>query len=256
LASALRDFLPDAFQDIETWMSEHDIAAGTRWGHELTGQLSESLVGIICLTAENLSAPWLLFESGALAKSIADSRVIPYRLGLSATDVTFPLALFQGVDADEAGTRKLLSSLNAVREKPMPEDRLDRNFARWWPDLNARIQGIMKTNKMVTAPRADRAMLEEILELVRSRLAPPPSTTVGFPENYMPKDTVWKTIHSVTVDEMQSMDAATLKQFVAAMRNRWNSVSGGEEAALDRRIETAEKILAEKSVLQATAELQ
>ena len=244
LASALRDFLPEAFQDCEAWMSEHDISAGTRWGHELTGQLSESLIGVVCLTPENLSAPWLLFESGALAKSISESRVIPYRLGLSATDVPFPLAQFQGVDVDEVGSRKLLSSLNAVRDKPMPDDRLDRIFARWWPDLAKRIQSIPALTNAGPKPRSDRALLEEVLELVRTRLSPPPPPIERIRENYVPKDIIWKTVHSVTEEEMKAMDAATLQLFIGAMRSRWNSVSGGEEDHLERRIAAAEKILA------------
>lgn len=170
--------LPEAIQDLETWMSEHDIAAGARWGHELTSQLADNRIGIICLTPENLVAPWLLFEAGALAKSITESRVVPYRLMLSAADVPFPLAQFQGVDADESGTLKLLASLNLVREHPMPDDRLERVFSRWWPDLANRLAAIPAPANLPQKPRADRALLEEILQLVRRQQSPLPAEAV------------------------------------------------------------------------------
>jgi len=245
LALALRDLLPEVLQDLDTWMSENDIAAGARWGHELAEQLTTNRVGIICLTPENLLAPWLLFESGSLASSLSESRVIPYRLGLSAADVTFPLAQFQGVDADEAGTRKLLSSLNAAREGPMPEERLGRMFTRWWPDLAKRIAAIPVPLSPGAKPREDRELLEEIIQLVRRQQQPPPLRQP--PEPMPPTDSVWRTVHSVTLSEMESMDVATLTEFIGAMRRRWDSTSSpGEENALAGKIEKAERILEDK----------
>lgn len=142
LAKALAELLPDAIQELKCWMSEHDIRAGSRWGHELQQQLESSNLGVLCLTPENLNAAWLLFEAGSLAKSVSEGKVVPYRLNLTAASVSLPLAQFQGVDADEQGTRKLVESLNAARQQPMETGRLDRIFQRWWPDLDARIKAI------------------------------------------------------------------------------------------------------------------
>lgn len=142
LARALADLLPDAILDLKTWMSEHDIQAGSRWAHELDQQLESSNFGVLCLTPENMNSAWLLFEAGSLAKSISEGKVVPYRLNLDATNVPLPLAQFQGVDANEHGTRKLLQSLNAARKQPVDAGRLERVFQRWWPDLNARITAI------------------------------------------------------------------------------------------------------------------
>jgi hypothetical protein len=59
-------------------MSAEDIDTGTRWDSEVTNQLAETRCGIICLTKENQQAPWLLFETGALSKTIEKTYVIPY----------------------------------------------------------------------------------------------------------------------------------------------------------------------------------
>lgn len=167
IASALRDFIPDALQDVETWMSEHEIAAGSRWANELTEALEGSSFGIICLTPENLTAPWLLFEAGSLSKSIDNSRVIPYLFNLGPADVQFPLAQFQGAVADQPGTLKLLEGINGTLENPLPTERLKRIFERWWPDVEMRIREIPETSLPVSKPREERELLEEILELVR-----------------------------------------------------------------------------------------
>src|SRR5579859_5009320 len=84
IAIALKEWLPDVFVllDTATWMSEHDIDAGARWAHRLSQVLEEAKFGIICLTRENQKSPWVLFEAGALAKSVQESRVIPYLIGM------------------------------------------------------------------------------------------------------------------------------------------------------------------------------
>jgi hypothetical protein len=58
-------------------MSAEDIDAGTRWGSEVTNELAETRCGIICLTQENQKAPWVLFEAGALSKTLEKTFVIP-----------------------------------------------------------------------------------------------------------------------------------------------------------------------------------
>ena len=167
VAKALHDLLPEILQDVEPWMSEHEIAAGHRWGDQLNSVLEGAAIGIVCLTKENLNAPWLLDEAGSLAKSVSGSRVVPYLLGLTAADISFPLAQFQGVDTSETGTRKLLDSLNAARPSPMLDDRLNRMFARWWPDLSSRLSQIPELAPTAQPVRSDRALLEEVLQLAR-----------------------------------------------------------------------------------------
>ncbi len=119
-------------------MSDHDIAAGKRWGVELNKELEASNYGILCLTPENIAAPWLLFEAGALAKLVASSRVVPYLL--FNPNITGPLSQFQGVNADKEGTLKLVRGINQNLDKPLPDDRISRIFERAWPDLERKLQ--------------------------------------------------------------------------------------------------------------------
>lgn len=71
IAIALREWLPSVIQSLEQpYVSSEDIAKGSRWNAEVTKELENSCFGIICLTPENLIAPWLHFEAGALSKII------------------------------------------------------------------------------------------------------------------------------------------------------------------------------------------
>ena len=63
-AQALKEWLPNVLQAAEPWMSATDIDKGTRWREEVSAALDTMKAGIICLTPENLTAQWLLFEAG------------------------------------------------------------------------------------------------------------------------------------------------------------------------------------------------
>jgi hypothetical protein len=170
IARALKVWLTDVFSDVQPWMSDHDINAGSRWGTELNRELKVIHFGILCLTPENLKSSWLLFEAGSLAKALEEARVVPYLYNLTAADVGFPLAQFQGVNADEEGTRKLLQSLNSARESTFTSEKLERTFKKWWPDLQSQLEKIPSINSGSEPQRSDRSLIEEILQFARMRV--------------------------------------------------------------------------------------
>src|SRR5438045_2056479 len=112
LALHLHEWLKAVVQRAEPWMSDRDLEAGQRWNEEISSRLKDTHFGIICLTRENLGAPWLLFAAGALAKAVDSARVVPILLGVPRSDLTFPLAQFQAVEASESGFRSLAVAVN------------------------------------------------------------------------------------------------------------------------------------------------
>jgi hypothetical protein len=166
IASALKQWLPDVFQGLAVWMSDHDIEAGERWGIELGTALRECKLGVICLTAESLQSRWLTFEAGALSSAIDGARVIPYRFQLRSADISPPLSQFQDVAADNEGTYKLVKSINDALGKPLAEEeKVKRVFEHWWPDLEAQLDSIQHLEQ--SEARTEREILEEILDLAR-----------------------------------------------------------------------------------------
>jgi hypothetical protein len=69
VAEALHGWLPNVVNAVEPFMSEMDIGKGALGVKVIADQLQSSRFGIICLTADNLSRPWINYEAGALAKS-------------------------------------------------------------------------------------------------------------------------------------------------------------------------------------------
>src|SRR6266496_298763 len=114
VATALQHWIPRVIQSASPWLSSGSIDPGARWSEEVASALEDIECGVLCLTAENLSAPWILFEAGALSKSVSKSRIIPYLVGVDPTQLQGPLAQFQAVSADKGGTFDLLAGINVA----------------------------------------------------------------------------------------------------------------------------------------------
>lgn len=170
IAEALRDWLPNVIQLVEPWMSAADIEKGARWMLDIAMQLEEARVGLICLTPENLKAPWILFEAGALSKTLEKTFVCPYLFNLEPTDLDGPLAQFQASKAEKDDTRKLVRTINrALSKDALLDERLNKAFGVWWPELEERMRSISDVNETAGPQRSEREILEEILELVRAQ---------------------------------------------------------------------------------------
>ena len=71
VAQLLKRWVKCVLQATEPWLSSEDIAKGSLWSNEINEQLVKTSVGIICVTRENATTPWIHFEAGALAKGKA-----------------------------------------------------------------------------------------------------------------------------------------------------------------------------------------
>jgi hypothetical protein len=171
IAEALYHWLPTIIQHLKPWMSEHDIDKGTRGIPAISQHLEETQFGIICLTPENLNAPWLLFEAGALSKSQDQSRVWTFIYQLEHTDIRGPLAQFQHTKAEKEDVRNLLRTMNIAQNMPLISDQqLEVAFNRGWQELEQSLQTI-PSKEEVRAERTERDMIKEMLGLLRTLMA-------------------------------------------------------------------------------------
>jgi len=132
-------------------------------------ELDETRVGIICLTPENLNAPWILFEAGALSKTLEETYVCPYLLDVRPADLKGPLAQFQAATAEEEDTRKVVQTINrALGDEALAEERVNKAFERWWPELEGELTDIVPVEGVPKAQRSEREILEEVLVSVRA----------------------------------------------------------------------------------------
>lgn len=184
VGQALYDWLPNVVQAARPWMSNNDIDKGTLWRTGLAKELDLTSVSIICLTPENLKAPWIHFEAGALSKQQASTYVCTVLFNLKPIDVGEPLSQFQTTLAEENDLRKLVHSINGTQgDAAVDESIINRAFDVWWPKLKEcldEIRPIAEDAKLIaTNPQASetglgyqrdlREILEEILSYVRAQ---------------------------------------------------------------------------------------
>jgi hypothetical protein len=152
-------------------MSDEDIAAGARWLPEIAGELSAAQVGILCVTPENQFNPWLVFEAGALSKTLSQTYVCPMLFAIEPGQLSGPIAQFQAGRFDKAGVSRLLETLNAaLGEQGLAAGDLIEVFEVWWPRLEAKLQSAPALDNAPVVPRQTADVLEEILGLSREQL--------------------------------------------------------------------------------------
>lgn len=169
-AQILREWLPAVIQATRPYFSPDDTAKGARWSSEVAAALQESKVGILCITSENLSAPWLMFEAGALAKTLDRACVIPFLLDIEPSALAGPLSQFQAARCDRTDVLRLVKVVNDQLESSALEASvLDSVFTKWWPELESKLTSLRSqpASAHQSPSRPDRELLEELLSLVR-----------------------------------------------------------------------------------------
>ena len=171
-AEALRKWLPIVLPASKPWMSKEDIQKGSRGLEEVAKALDGMRIGIVCLTPENLDAHWILYEAGALAKTLGEkARVCTFLLGgLNNQEITPPLGLFQWTKADDMkDIGKLIHDINKALDPPSEaEDTLDTRFGAVWPILEKKLSAIPVASAVAKPTREVPEMVAEILELSRT----------------------------------------------------------------------------------------
>jgi hypothetical protein len=171
VAELLKDWIPNVIQSAEPWISSEDIEKGEIWFSAIADKINEVSIGIVCLTKDNLSAPWILFEAGGLSKGLTKNRVCILLIDLDPSDLTPPLSQFNATKLIAEDVVKLLKTINVTdKEKKLTEERIQSAFNRWWPDLEREMFAVVKSvgSKNGSPKRSQQEMTEEILQTVRA----------------------------------------------------------------------------------------
>lgn len=170
VAEVLDEWLQCVLQAVDPWLSSKDIDRGSLWFSEISNQLADTKLGIVCLTQDNKTNPWILFEAGALAKGISSSRVCTFLIDLKSTDVANPLAQFNHTIPTREGVYGLLRTINScLGDRTLEEKILERIFETYWPQFEKEFEKALNENQPTEKiePRSEENMLLEVLTSVR-----------------------------------------------------------------------------------------
>jgi hypothetical protein len=159
IAVKLKEWLPLVLQGAEPWLSSEDIRKGSLWQAEIIEILRQSAAGIFCLTREAMSSPWVAFEAGAITAAAGENKkyICTYLVDGRRAEARRPLAMFQGSVANREDTLRMLRHLNKAMVPPMPEERLEKLFATFWPELEQVIASVRRASSRPTAARRPAA---------------------------------------------------------------------------------------------------
>jgi hypothetical protein len=169
LAMALAPFIRQIVPGAKPWVSDTHIDKGSRSMQEIRAALQDARAGVVCLTSDNLTSPWILFEGGALSGKLAD-RLWTVLLDVNYEQVEPPLGQFQHTAAEKEDLRKMIRSMNEVSDNPHAPADLDSLFEALWPAMSATIETIKAMPATVPAAtaRPQTELIAEMLETVRT----------------------------------------------------------------------------------------
>jgi hypothetical protein len=169
VALIFRDWLPSVIQSIEAFVSSEDIEKGARWNTDIAQELKEAIFGIICVTKDNLSTPWLNFEAGALSKTIENTYVAPFLFDVKPSELTgSPISQFQATSFNKEDVKRLVETLNIAAGSVLAPQRLDTAFNLWYVSLEDQLKTLLSEKDETEELSANADILEEILETSRN----------------------------------------------------------------------------------------
>lgn len=166
MAEALHGWIRRTIQTARPFHSDKDIETGAFWDDIVRGNLKTVQFAIVCCTPENIRAPWLNYEAGALAERLGGNTV-PLLLGArpEALQLT-PLSRLQAREASQTGTLDVMRTLNSQLPQPLDAEILFETFESNWPKLEEKLKAIPEPQSR-PPERTEREMLEEVILLCR-----------------------------------------------------------------------------------------
>ena len=118
-----------------------EFQKGREWSTMLRNDLNKAKTGIIFLTPENVVAPWIHFEAGALATAVGsrNGEVFTYIYGFDPGRLAGPLSAYQSTVATKQDTRRLVHDLCVAMGSKQPTEDL---YSKWWAKLEAALDKI------------------------------------------------------------------------------------------------------------------
>lgn len=190
IAEVMNKWLPCLLQTIQVFYSPEDIEKGESWHQRIAAELSDCKYGLVCLTSENISAPWVNFEAGAIAKAL-DAHVATIMVNINPSDIKGPLSSFQTTKLEQQDFLHLIQDINKYLDSPIDEIRLRTTFDGLWSNIRLELREVIQSslpstkNSRRVNEKSNTEAIEEILQLVRKQNSLLTSPETLFPREYL-----------------------------------------------------------------------
>lgn len=182
IALVWKSLIEELFDVVDAFVSDSDISPGERGLNTIKEQLDGTSVGIPIVTRDNVNAPWINFESGALSKQVPNAPVMVMPCLVDYEDpseLIGPLTQFQAKLLTKDGVGAILETI--ARANSIGWQRKKPGFEARWPHYEAQFdQHRAPSQDVKAARRTDADMLAEIVNntrAVRKLLASTPQSS-------------------------------------------------------------------------------
>ena len=156
VAEVIRKRITLFIPDITPFMSKEDIAKGSRGINEIEKSLTDTAYGIVILTKNNINAPWINYEAGAIAKGLGATKVAPLLCNLSVAELgSSPLSNFQAVSLDKKGLWDLFDTIRKSVSSVIDIEQLHEYFDAFYTDFIEEINVAISEGKVVPKTLTD-----------------------------------------------------------------------------------------------------
>jgi hypothetical protein len=144
IAKVLEAWLPEVIPAAEIF--HVDIDKTDDWVSALRYAMEGADFAIICPTRENRESEWIHFVAGALF-NMRRASVHTFLFGLKPTEVPFTLSAFRHISAENRDdvfsmVQNMNFHLRLIRQNPLKDDALLRNFEKNWMYLENCLIGV------------------------------------------------------------------------------------------------------------------
>lgn len=162
VAKNLKATLEEIFenQPFEAFVSDEDIPSGSDWYQIIKKELQNSDLGILCITKDNLNAPWINFEGGALSMQHKITNVIPLLINDDIDTTSSPFKNYHHVKLTSDYFKKMLKDIKKLGNLSNPtnkhidllSDKYFKDFFNTIKDLLSNIDKEYPENKISIYP--------------------------------------------------------------------------------------------------------
>lgn len=134
-------------RDVECFVSNVDIASGTDWWTSISSELKNCGFGILCLSNENVYAPWIFYEAGGMASRNVPSTPLLIGCGIDSLDGS-PLQGKQCVNfSNQAEFSKMMDDINHCFSELLPSSIVRQTAEKGYDELNRSLSSVINTLK-------------------------------------------------------------------------------------------------------------
>ena len=137
-----------ASTDLECFVSTVDIASGDDWWNKIKKELKKCKQGILCVTKENIKAPWIFYEAGAMVARDVPTIPLLFNCNVKSLEGS-PIKGKQCVDFyDQTQFLKMISDINcSMKLLSITKTQLDAIAKEAYVDIKRTLSPTLKQLK-------------------------------------------------------------------------------------------------------------